>query len=172
MQGESKMNKAFIGLGSNIEPRKEYLDTAIGLLQENKRIKVIQTSSIYETEPVGYLDQASFLNMVIELETSLNALDLLAECQSIEVELGRVRTIKNGPRTVDLDILLFNNENKELEKLSIPHPRLSERAFVLVPLCEIAPKEVLPTNGRTVRDLLHDLPKKELHGVVKWEQTV
>lgn len=163
------MNKAFVGLGSNIGSRAKYLEDAIQLLDEHSEIQVTKKSSIYETEPVGYLDQEAFLNMVIEVETTLVNLDLLAVCQGIEKELGRKRTVINGPRTVDLDILLFNNENRTLEKLIIPHPRLKERAFVLVPLGEIAPNRKIPTDGQVVKDVLEKLSERDLRGVVKWE---
>lgn len=167
------MNIAYIGLGSNIEPRKDYLDRAIQLLGKNDAVTVQKQSSIYETAPVGYEKQGHFLNMVVELSTTLNQLDLLDYCQSIEKELGRDRegqTIINGPRTIDLDILLFNNENRELDILRIPHPRLQDRAFVLVPLSEIAPGKVHPLSGFTMEELLARLPQKELDGVVKWEK--
>lgn len=165
------MNKAFIGLGSNIEPRKKYLDDAIRLLNQHEEIEVVQQSSIYETAPVGYDNQDAFLNMVLEIDTTLSNVSLLEVCQGIEQELGRERTIKNGPRTADLDILLYNNENRELEKLRIPHPRMHERAFVLVPLCEIAPEQVMPTDGKLVEDLYNRLSDKELRGVKKWDGT-
>lgn len=165
------MNKAFIGLGSNIEPRKKYLDDAIRLLNQHEEIEVVQQSSIYETAPVGYDNQDAFLNMVLEIDTTLSNVSLLEVCQGIEEELGRERTIKNGPRTADLDILLYNNENRELEKLRIPHPRMHERAFVLVPLCEIAPEQVMPTDGKLVEDLYNRLSDKELRGVKKWDGT-
>lgn len=165
------MNKAFIGLGSNIEPRKKYLDDAIRLLNQHEEIEVVQRSSIYETAPVGYDNQDAFLNMVLEIDTTLSNVSLLEVCQGIEQELGRERTIKNGPRTADLDILLYNNENRELEKLRIPHPRMHERAFVLVPLCEIAPEQVMPTDGKLVEDLYNRLSDKELRGVKKWDGT-
>src|SRR5699024_9592520 len=97
-----------------------------------------QESSIYETAPVGFIDQADFLNMVIEVETRLSPIELLDVCQEIELRLGRERVIRFGPRTIDLDILLYNQENLETERLSIPHVRMHERAFVLVPLAEIA----------------------------------
>lgn len=167
------MNIAYIGLGSNIEPRIDYLERAIQLLEKNDAITVQKRSSIYETAPVGYQEQGHFLNMVVELYTTLTHLDLLAYCQSIEKELGRDRegkTIKNGPRTIDLDILLINNENRDLDTLRIPHPRLQERAFVLVPLNEIAPEKVHPRSGITMEELLARLPQKELNGVVKWEE--
>lgn len=165
------MNKAFIGLGSNIQPRRKYLDEAIQTLQENKEIEIMQQSSIYETAPVGYENQDAFLNMVLEIDTSLSNMTLLEVCQEIEQKLGRERTIKNGPRTVDLDILLYNNENRELPRLRIPHPRMHERAFVLVPLYEIAPDKVMPTDGALIEDLYNRLSNKELSGVKKWDGT-
>lgn len=167
------MNVAFIGLGSNIEPRKENLDQALQLLVEHKQIRIVNKSSIYETEPVDYTDQAQFLNMVIKVETTLSNLDLLTACQTIEKELGRDREaqqIEKGPRTIDLDILLFNNENRDLDILRIPHPRMHERAFVLIPLNEIAPEHIIPTSGRRIDELVEQLPEKDIKGVVKWEQ--
>src|SRR5699024_6156596 len=121
------MNIAYISLGSNIEPREDYLMQAIALLKEHEQINVSKESSIYETEPVDYLEQARFLNMVVEIETNLTNLDLLAYCQEVEAKLGRDRAMQEvdkGPRTMDLDILLFNNENRELDVLRIPHPRM------------------------------------------------
>jgi|SRR5690625_5174211 len=162
------MNTAFIGLGSNIEPRKQYLERAIRKLSENKEISVVEKSSIYETAPIGYTDQDYFLNMVIEIKTNLSNVELLDTCQQIEHQLDREETFENGPRTIDLDILLYNHENRDLETLRIPHPRLHERAFVLIPLCEIAPHLVIPTSGVTVEDLMLSLSKRELNGVVKW----
>lgn len=164
------MNIAYIGLGSNIEPRKQYLDQAIQKLTENSKIKLQKQSSIYETEPVSYTNQDKFLNMVIEINTSFTSLELLIVCQEIETLLGRERMIKNGPRTLDLDILLFNSENKDLDRLQIPHPRLHERAFVLVPLCEIAPHLKMPTSGKVIKAFLNNLPHEDLTGVVKWRE--
>lgn len=163
------MNIAYISLGSNIEPREGYMEKAIALLQEHDQIEIIKRSSIYETAPVGYLEQAKFLNMVIQIETSLKNMELLRACQAIENELGRERTIENGPRTMDLDILLYNNENRDLEELRIPHPRIHKRAFVLIPLYEIAPDIALPTSGVLIEDILHKISEKEKATVVKWE---
>lgn len=162
------MNIAYIGLGSNIEPRKNYLDDAIQKLANHPHIHVQKKSSIYETEPVGYMDQDDFLNMVLEITTTLESMTLLEVCQQIEAQLERKRTITNGPRTIDLDILLYNSENKDLERLCIPHPRLHERAFVLVPLYEIAPNLTLPTTEERIADILSGLPQQERNGVVKW----
>ena len=164
------MNTVYIGLGSNIEPRKQYLEDAIKKLRENEQIKVEKTSSIYETAPGGYTDQDPFLNMVIEIKTSLTNLELLEACQQIEQQLGREKTFKNGPRTIDLDILFYNREFRDLENLQLPHPRLHKRAFVLVPLCEIAPNIIMPNTGRKVDELLDELPDKDKKSVVKWEK--
>ncbi|GGA48365.1 2-amino-4-hydroxy-6-hydroxymethyldihydropteridine diphosphokinase [Psychrobacillus lasiicapitis] len=131
------MNRAYISLGSNIGDRLHYLQQAVRLLQNVKGIKVCQVSSVYETDPVGYVDQDAFLNIVVELETSLTPHELLKKCNEIEAELGRTRDIHWGPRTVDLDILLYNEENVKSENLIIPHPRMTERGFVLIPLVEI-----------------------------------
>src|SRR5690625_7345863 len=121
------MNDVFIGLGSNIEPRGQHLERALELLENHDGIKIVNRSSIYETEPVDFTEQDKFLNMVIEIETSLSNLELLTYCQEIEVKLGRDREAQpfdKGPRTIDLDILLFNNENRDLDILRIPHPRM------------------------------------------------
>ncbi|MDW0118720.1 2-amino-4-hydroxy-6-hydroxymethyldihydropteridine diphosphokinase [Sporosarcina thermotolerans] len=136
------MNIAYLSIGSNIGDRLQHLTEAVRLLHLHDEIEVTGISSVYETEPVGYTNQANFLNLVVRLETSLNPFELLGVCQGIENDLGRVREIRWGPRTVDLDILLYNNDNIESENLTVPHPRMDERAFVLVPLMEIAPNLV------------------------------
>jgi 2-amino-4-hydroxy-6-hydroxymethyldihydropteridine diphosphokinase len=130
-------NTAYLALGSNIGDRFGYLGRAVELVHQHEKIKVVNTSSIYETDPVGYTDQDAFLNMVIKVETALDPFDLLDEINKIEAELGRKREIRWGPRTLDLDILLYNQENINSEKLTVPHPRMQERAFVMIPLLEI-----------------------------------
>ncbi|MYL44324.1 2-amino-4-hydroxy-6-hydroxymethyldihydropteridine diphosphokinase [Virgibacillus halodenitrificans] len=162
------MNEVFIALGTNIEPREVHLNKAIELLSKHSSITIYKKSSIYETAPVGYTDQNDFLNMVLEAHTSLSPIELLDVCQGIEQELGRKREIRFGPRTIDLDILLYNQENRKMERLIIPHPRLHERAFVLVPLEEIAPKVIIPTQDKCVSDLINQLPRKDMKDVVKW----
>jgi len=163
------MNKAFIALGTNIEPRKEYLDQAIQLLSKVEDVQIIKKSSIYQTPPVGYTNQADFLNMVLEISTRLSSEQLLDQCQEIENELGRKRTIRFGPRTIDLDILVFNEENIKTERLTIPHPRMDIRAFVLVPLNELAPELRISGLGKTVKQLLHGLPDQDKKGITKWK---
>jgi 2-amino-4-hydroxy-6-hydroxymethyldihydropteridine diphosphokinase len=163
------MNKAFIALGTNIEPRKEYLDQAIQLLNQVEDIQIINKSSIYQTPPVGYTNQADFLNMVLEIRTLLPPEKLLDTCQEIENELGRKRIIRFGPRTIDLDILVYNEENKKTERLTIPHPRMSQRGFVLVPLNELAPDLQLPGTGKTIEQLLNELPEQEKKDISTWK---
>ena len=124
-----------------------HLKSAVRALHSHESVVVLSVSSVYETAPVGFTDQADFLNIVIEVSTSLDAYNLLTLCQEIEHKLGRVRTIRWGPRKVDLDILLYNNDNIEAKSLIIPHPRMHERAFVLIPLLEIAPGVVHPVTG-------------------------
>lgn len=155
------MNQAFIALGTNIEPRKEHLIQALELLEANEAVRIQKRSSVYETAPVGYQDQSDFLNMVLELEISLSAIDLLSVCQQIEKDLGRKREIRFGPRTIDLDILTFNHENSTVERLIIPHPRMHERAFVLIPLAEIAPGFIIPVHEKSVEACLKELSESD-----------
>lgn len=160
------MRKAYISIGSNIGDRLDHLKGAIRALHLHDGIAVLSVSSIYETAPVGYTEQADFLNLATGIETELSAHELLAVCQEIERELGRVRDIRWGPRTVDLDILLYNNENIEAEDLVVPHPRMHERAFVLIPLLEIAPTIGHPATGKLYSEevAVHD------DGVVLWQK--
>src|SRR5699024_12622577 len=132
------MKNVYLALGSNIEPREEYIKKALQALNAHQQIAIIKKSSVYKTAPVGYTDQANFLNMEIEVETSLLPLDLLEVCQSIEKQLGRRREIRFGPRTIDLDILIYNQENRKTERLTLPHPRKYARAFVLIPIAELS----------------------------------
>lgn len=138
------MNTAYLSLGSNIGDREAQLRQAICLLNRHPEVATIQLSSIYETAPVGYTDQEPFLNLVARVETELTAFGLLDLCQSIEQALHRERLIRWGPRTVDLDILLYNHDNMESERLTIPHPRMEERAFVLIPLSELDSTRSIP----------------------------
>lgn len=162
------MNKVYLSLGSNIGNRLEYIHEAVQMLHNQEEIKVVNISSVYETDPVGYEEQALFLNIVIQVKTSLNPCSLLEQCQNIESELGRKRIIRWGPRTIDLDILLYNQENIVSEKLIIPHPRIEERAFVLVPLIEIAPDIKLPNKPILLKESLQLLRDRE--GVRVWKQ--
>lgn len=127
----------YISLGTNVGNRENYLKEAIEELGHHPSIEVQIVSSIYETDPVGYLDQPNFLNLVVKIFTNLTPQELLEVTQTIENKLGRKREIRWGPRTMDLDILLYNQENVETDQLRIPHPRMFERSFVLIPLKEI-----------------------------------
>ncbi|PAF34319.1 2-amino-4-hydroxy-6-hydroxymethyldihydropteridine diphosphokinase [Terribacillus saccharophilus] len=160
------MKQAWIALGSNIAPRETYIQQAIQTLNEHAEIKLNQVSTVYETDPVGYEDQDQFLNLVAEVETSLKPMELLHVCQKIEQDLGRKRIIRWGPRTVDLDILLYSTENMNVEELILPHPRMHERAFVLVPLAEIAPELLL--KGKSVQEWLDTLAVRDVQGVRSW----
>jgi len=162
------MNKVYIALGTNIEPRDMHLSEALNLLEAHESIAIQKRSSIYQTAPVGYLEQEDFLNMVIDMQTLLEPIDLLNYCQEIEMKLGREREIRFGPRTIDLDILLYNEENITGDRLVLPHPRMLERAFVLVPLAELAPEVILPDTKKSVQSHLKELPSEDLETVIKW----
>ena len=133
-------NTAYIALGSNIGKKETYLKEAVKKLHEHPEVQVELISSIYETTPVGYENQDDFLNMAVKITTSLRPEELLSLTQTIEQELGRTREVRWGPRTADFDILLYNRENIETEQLVVPHPRMYERLFVLVPMSEICPE--------------------------------
>jgi 2-amino-4-hydroxy-6-hydroxymethyldihydropteridine diphosphokinase len=159
---------AFIALGSNIGNRYDYLMKGIEYLAKHPKIKLVNTSSVYETDPVGFEEQDLFLNMVIEVQTDLCASELLEFCLEVELELGRKREIVWGPRTIDLDILLYNQENIKSEKLIIPHPRMLERNFVMIPLLEIKPDVIIPNIEKPLEAWNKELPNKE--GVRIWKR--
>lgn len=159
------MKQVYISLGSNLGDRVDYLNKALNILNTHREIEQLHVSSYYETEPAGYLEQGKFINAAASLKTTLNPLDLLIVLQSAEASLDRVRTIRWGPRTVDLDILFYDNLVLEDHDLIIPHPRLTERVFVLVPLAEIAPNLVHPLTGMTVIEHLEK--QSETGGVIR-----
>ncbi|MEI6863319.1 MAG: 2-amino-4-hydroxy-6-hydroxymethyldihydropteridine diphosphokinase [Candidatus Omnitrophota bacterium] len=128
---------SYIGIGSNLGDRRAYIDKAILKLSAANGIRVKRVSSIYETDPVGGVQQGKFLNGVLEIETTLSSSELLKELNSIEASLGRVRGLKNDPRVIDLDILLFGQEHIDSADLVVPHPRIKEREFVLKGLREL-----------------------------------
>jgi 2-amino-4-hydroxy-6-hydroxymethyldihydropteridine diphosphokinase len=148
---------AYIGLGTNLGDRLGLLREAIQRLDQTEGIRVIRLSSVFETDPVGLTDQPDFLNMVAEIETSLPPRTLLDSLLSVEQSLHRVRRIRWGPRTIDLDILLYGDQQMKEEDLDIPHPRMCERAFVLIPLQELAPDVIVPGTGRSVTEWLDQL---------------
>lgn len=146
---------AYIGLGSNIGDRKFQLNRAVELLKGAEKVEVTAVSSYYNTAPVGYEQQPDFLNAVVEIRTALSAYGLLQLCSEIEKELKRERIIRWGPRTIDLDVLLFGNEIIYKKDLVIPHPRMHERRFVLEPLNEIAPEVMHPVFNKYIREIFH-----------------
>jgi 2-amino-4-hydroxy-6-hydroxymethyldihydropteridine diphosphokinase len=153
----------YIGIGSNIGDKTTNCQTAVECLAEAGRI--VGVSSFYYTEPVGYKEQEDFINAVASLQTSLSPSELLRICHAIEDRLGRRRTVRWGPRTVDLDILLYGDLVVSRPDLVIPHPLMALRKFVLAPLVEIAPAVIHPTLNKTMIQLLSELQKS--HTVIK-----
>jgi 2-amino-4-hydroxy-6-hydroxymethyldihydropteridine diphosphokinase len=143
----------YLGLGSNMGERAEFLRAALRRIGDIESTRVVRVSDYYETEPRLFCDQPDFLNACAEIETGLDAVSLLEALLEIERELGRVRTTSNGPRPIDLDILFYGHDIVDVEGLRIPHPGLPDRGFVLVPLAEIAPNMVHPEFDVTVRVL-------------------
>ena len=148
------MVKAYLGLGSNIGNRELQLNEAIKILHGYQGIQVTQVSHIYETEPVGYTNQPKFLNLCIEIETELNPQSLLKCCLATEQQLHRKREIRWGPRTLDVDILLFGDQIIEQDNLSVLHPRMKERSFVLIPLNDIATNQIEPISNKSIGQLV------------------
>ena len=144
--------RVYLGLGSNLGDRQHNLARAVELLAE--KVSIEKLSSLYETEPIGYREQPWFLNAVCEATTSLTPEELLILAKEIEVALGRLPSFSNAPRPMDIDILFYGNEIIHSTQLTIPHPRLEERAFVLLPLAEIAPDLVHPVSRRKVKEMV------------------
>jgi 2-amino-4-hydroxy-6-hydroxymethyldihydropteridine diphosphokinase len=147
---------AYLSLGSNVGDRERNLQEAIRRASALGR--VVAASSVYETEPVEFTDQPWFLNCVIALETTAEPAQLLRECLRIEQEMGRQRLLKKGPRSIDIDILLFGDAVVNTPELTIPHPEMTRRRFVLEPLAEIAPELLHPVSQKTVMQILAELP--------------
>jgi 2-amino-4-hydroxy-6-hydroxymethyldihydropteridine diphosphokinase len=164
-QMETKPVTVYLGLGSNMGDRQKNLDKALDLLSQ--RLQVEKVSSVYETEPIGNVNQPRFLNMVCQAFTRLAPVELLAVAKGIELKLGRAPGKSNAPRPIDIDILFYGDLVIETPELVIPHPRLTERAFVLIPLAEIAPDLVHPVSSQTVKELMKAVT--EVQGVFKWE---
>jgi 2-amino-4-hydroxy-6-hydroxymethyldihydropteridine diphosphokinase len=145
--------RAFLSLGSNLGDRRAIIEGAVGRLDETAGVRMIRRSSFYETAPVGKVDQPWFLNVVVEVETDLSANALLDAAHEVEDAFGRTRALRWGPRSLDVDILLYGEEIIQTDRLAVPHPEMTRRRFVIEPLLEIAPDLVLP-DGRPVRDVL------------------
>jgi dihydroneopterin aldolase/2-amino-4-hydroxy-6-hydroxymethyldihydropteridine diphosphokinase len=156
---ERKWHKAFIALGSNLGDKEKNLTDAIEIIN-SKDTKVLSKSKFYETKPVGYLDQDNFINAAIKVKTLLTPKQLIKKLLNIELELKRERVIRWGPRTIDLDVLLYDDLVTSMEEIIIPHPRMHERAFVLEPLADIAAYEIHPLLRKRIINLLDELPKE------------
>jgi 2-amino-4-hydroxy-6-hydroxymethyldihydropteridine diphosphokinase len=150
------MKRIYLGLGSNLGERQKMLAEAVRAL-DSPRLRILRLSPVYETEPMGVAGQNWFLNLVAEAETDLFPLQLLHRTSKVEAQLKRRRLAPNGPRTIDIDILLFSNFVIDAESLMIPHPRFRERRFVLAPLADLAPLLRDPVTGKSVRELLAGL---------------
>jgi 2-amino-4-hydroxy-6-hydroxymethyldihydropteridine diphosphokinase len=148
--------RAYLSLGSNLGDRAGYLRRALDMLHTSPGIEVMRASGLYETAPVGELNQPEFLNLAAEIETVLEPLELLNACKTIERRLGRLPGPQWGPRTVDIDIVLYGLDRVAEETLEVPHPRFRERRFVLAPLAEIAPDAVDPVTQKRVAQLVMD----------------
>jgi len=155
----------YLGLGSNMGNRQGNLDRALDFLSQ--RLRIEQVSSIYDTEPIGNIEQPRFLNLVCQVYTRLAPGELLTLAKGIELKLGRALAKSNAPRPIDIDILFYGNQVIKTPELVIPHPRLAERAFVLTPMAEIAPDLVHPVSSKTIKQLLKEIT--EVQGVFKWE---
>ena len=147
------MNKVYLLIGGNIGSREATLAKARRLIGETCG-ELISSSSLYETAAWGKTDQPSFLNQALEINTALNPLQLLQQILKIEKQAGRIRNEKYGPRSIDIDILFFNDEIHHYPSLKVPHPAIQDRRFVLVPMKEIAPKFVHPVHKKTIEELL------------------
>lgn len=153
---------AFVGLGSNLETPVRQLTEALDALAGLPGTTVVRRSAFYRTAPVGFVDQPDFVNAVVWLRTELGPRELLAALLRIESDHGRIRAVRNGPRTLDLDLLIHGDARLHEDALTVPHPRMHERAFVMVPLAEIAPDVVVPGVG-IVREIAARL--RDAHGV-------
>lgn len=159
-----KWHRVYLSLGSNIGNKRKNLLEAIRKIGELENIEVVKSSTILETEPFGYLEQDNFLNACLEVKTLMTAQEFLKEILQIELDMGRVREIKWGPRIIDIDILFYDKEIIEEDNLAVPHPWICEREFVLDPLSEIAPNYIHPLEKKTITMLARKLKEREANG--------
>ena len=157
------MNKAYLGLGTNMGDKQAYLKEACKIISDNPNINIVKISKVYKTKAWGYTNQDDFLNICIEVDTNLSPEELLEVCHEVENKLNRVRVIRWGPRTIDVDILFFNNIISTDENLILPHPRIKERAFVLIPLMDLNKELVI--DNKTISYYLSNLEKEEIKQV-------
>lgn len=159
-----KWHRVYLSLGSNIGNKRKNLLEAIRKIGELENTEVVKSSTILETEPFGYLEQDNFLNACLEVKTLMTAQEFLKEILQIELDMGRVREIKWGPRIIDIDILFYDKEIIEEDNLAVPHPWICEREFVLAPLSEIAPNYIHPLEKKTITMLARKLKEREANG--------
>lgn len=159
-----KWHRVYLSLGSNIGNKRKNLLEAIRKIGELENTEVVKSSTILETEPFGYLEQDNFLNTCLEVKTLMTSQEFLKEILQIELDMGRVREIKWGPRIIDIDILFYDKEIIEEDNLAVPHPWICEREFVLDPLSEIAPNYIHPLEKKTITMLARKLKEREANG--------
>ncbi len=164
------MNTAYLGLGSNLGDRRQHLAEAVRRLHAGPALQVVKVSPVYESSPVGVTAQPDFLNLVVQVVTTHTPHGLLAECLRIETDLGRVRHERWGPRTIDIDLLIYGDARIADERLTVPHPWMHERSFVLTPLAEIAPG--LKLDGKAISELAVALGEDGLRklGPLDWAE--
>ena len=158
------MSNIFIALGSNLENPKEQIKQGILSIKDIEGVKILRESYLYVTPPVGILDQPNFINAVIKIDSNLSPYGLLDKLLKIENMAGRIRVNKNGPRTLDLDILLFDNLILNDENLTIPHPRMHERLFVLLPLKDIDENILIPNQG-LIKHIIKDIAPENINRI-------
>lgn len=158
-----------IGLGSNIGERDQNLRHALGMLEADSSIRIEKVSSIYETAPFGVMDQDDFLNMVVAVKTKLSPEKLLQKCLAVESAMGRVRSRHWGPRIIDLDLLIYDALQMQTDHLTLPHPGIGKRAFVMIPMRDVAVDVLLP-GGLTIDSLLAGLTESGRQEVRLWKK--
>ncbi|MGN1280713.1 MAG: 2-amino-4-hydroxy-6-hydroxymethyldihydropteridine diphosphokinase [Succinivibrio sp.] len=159
------MATVLLSLGSNIGDSIQILKDAIADISATDGITDVQVSPFYVTKPVGYLDQDDFTNIAASITTAIPPLKLLQIMQELELKYKRVRLFKNGPRTLDIDLIAYDREIMDSTRLSLPHPRMHERAFVLAPLNDIVPDFIISRHEKSVNTLYNELPLNEINGV-------
>ncbi|KXZ39739.1 2-amino-4-hydroxy-6-hydroxymethyldihydropteridinediphosphokinase [Alkalithermobacter thermoalcaliphilus JW-YL-7 = DSM 7308] len=162
------MHNVYLSIGTNVGDREKNINDAINYISQIEKTQILKISKVYETEPWGYTNQEKFLNICVKINTHLNPYELLDSCQMIEQYLKRERIIRWGPRTIDIDILIYDDIICEDERLTIPHPRMKERAFVLIPLLDIEPN--LYVDGKSIKDILSTLNEQGIKEYTKNEK--